>query len=159
MTAPTVQPGPTGFPLSTQSLERLHGVHPDLQRVIARAAQLLPFPLTVLEGVRTEQRQAELYAIGRTKPGKIVTATMDSRHRVQKCGYGCAVDLAKREADGSIDWNNTRNFLIIGKAMFAAAAELHVPIRWGYDWDGDGITQEHGEYDGPHHELQRKAYP
>lgn len=145
--------------LSDRSRQRLQGVHGDLVRVVLRAAELLPFELAVLEGVRTKQRQAELYAIGRTTPGKTVTDTMGSRHRVQKCGFGCAADLAKREADGSVDWNNRKNFLAIGKAMFTAAAELHIPIRWGYDWDGDGILQEHVEYDGPHFQLTWKAYP
>lgn len=145
--------------LSNKSIQRLAGVHPDLVRVAEAAALLLPFEILVVEGVRTENRQRELYAKGRTQPGKIVTWTMDSRHRTQNCGYGCAVDLAPVAADGSIPWNDAKKFLSIGKAMFTAAGDLGVPIRWGYDWDGDGITRERGEYDGPHFELPKSKYP
>lgn len=147
------------MPLTEKSVERLVGVHPDLQSVVRRAADRLPFQLAVIEGVRSEKRQAELYAQGRTRPGKVVTWTMDSRHRVQRCGHGCAVDLVKLSENDSIDWNNKGDFLAIGKAMMTAAAELGIPIRWGYDWDGDGITQEKGEYDGPHFELPKARYP
>jgi peptidoglycan L-alanyl-D-glutamate endopeptidase CwlK len=40
-------------------------------------------------------------------------------------------------------------------AMFAAAKELNIKIRWGRDWDQDGIIGEKGETDGPHFELVR----
>ena len=133
------------FELSARSRERLQGVHPDLVRVVERAASKASAEFVVLEGVRTEARQRELYAQGRTKPGKIVTDTMNTRHRTQRCGYGCAVDVAPVEPDGSIDWNDPKKFLALGKVMFAAAIEEGVPIRWGYDWDRDGKLQERGE--------------
>ncbi len=38
-------------------------------------------------------------------------------------------------------------------AMFAAAKELGVKIRWGADWDQDGVPREKGESDSPHFEL------
>lgn len=145
--------------LSEASIKKMAGVHPDLQRIAVAAAKRLPFPVIVTEGVRTIERQRELFAQGRTKPGKIVTWTMDSRHRVQKCGYGCAVDLAPVAPDGKIDWENKARFFAIGEAMKAAASNENVPIRWGYDWDGDGKLQERGEYDGPHFELAKSRYP
>lgn len=144
--------------LSDASLQKLRGVHPDLQRVVQAAAQRLPFPVVVVEGVRTVDRQRELFAQGRTRPGKIVTWTMDSRHLVQRCGYGCAVDIAPVKP-GGIDWENKARFFEIGAAMKAAAANDNIPVRWGYDWDGDGKLMEKGEYDGPHFELARASYP
>ena len=38
-------------------------------------------------------------------------------------------------------------------SMMRAARELKVPIRWGADWDRDGIPREKGETDSPHFEL------
>lgn len=136
------------FRLSKRSQDRLAGVKPELRSVVERAIQITPVDFAVLEGLRTVERQKELYAQGRTKPGKIVTWTMKSKHI-----DGLAVDIAPVKADGSIDWNDKAAFLKVGKAMFMAAAELGVKIRWGYDWDMDGILQEKGEYDGPHFEL------
>lgn len=132
------------FKLGKRSEERLQGVNPSLVAVVRRAIELSTVDFTVLEGKRTLERQQELFDQGRTKPGKIVTWTMKSKHL-----DGDAVDLVPFP----VDWNDTKKFDAIAKAMFAAAAELGVKLRWGADWDGDGKPREKGEYDSPHFEI------
>ncbi len=136
--------------LGARSLSRLEGVHPDLVKVIKRAAALSSQDFTILEGVRTPARQKELYAQGRTKPGNIVTWTLKSNHFVNpKTGFGHAVDMCPFP----IDWTDTKKFDTIAKVMFQAADELGIKIRWGADWDQDGKPRERGESDSPHFEL------
>lgn len=138
--------------LSRRSLDRLDGVHPDLRRVVACAANIAEAEedFTVLEGVRTPARQKELYAQGRTKPGPVVTWTLNSNHFVNpKTGFGHAVDLAPYP----IDWNDLGRFTKLALLMFRAAAIEGVKIRWGADWDMDGKFREKGETDSPHFEL------
>jgi peptidoglycan L-alanyl-D-glutamate endopeptidase CwlK len=137
------------YELGNKSKEKLKGVHPNLVRVIERAIQLSSQDFTVLEGIRTPERQAELYAQGRTKPGPVVTWTLKSRHFIQKDGFGHAADIAPFP----IDWNDLSKFDAIAKAMFQASKELGTPIRWGADWDEDGNPRERGETDSPHFEL------
>lgn len=137
------------YKLGTTSLKRLEGVHPDLVRVVHRAIALTEQDFMVLEGVRTPERQAELYAQGRTKPGNIVTWTLNSRHFVQPDGFGHAVDLVP----WPVDWNTLSKFDAVAAAMFNAAEELGVAIRWGADWDADGNPRERGESDSPHFEV------
>jgi peptidoglycan L-alanyl-D-glutamate endopeptidase CwlK len=137
------------YQLGKKSKNKLKGVHPNLVRVIERAIQLSSQDFTVLEGLRTPERQAELYAQGRTKPGQVVTWTLKSRHFVQADGWGHAVDLVP----WPIDWNSLPKFDAIAKAMFQASKELGTPIRWGADWDQDGQPRERGETDSPHFEL------
>lgn len=140
------------FSLSARSRARLDGVHPDLKRVVERALLKSDIDFTVLEGVRTPERQRRLYAQGRTKPGSKVTWTLNSRHFVDpRTGFGHAVDLAPFP----IDWSDTAKFDRIARAMFAAASDLGVAIRWGADWDRDGRPRERGESDSPHFELAR----
>lgn len=134
--------------LSGRDNERLRGVHPDLVAVVRTAFKACPIPLLVVEGLRTRSRQIQLYAQGRTAPGKIVTWTLKSKHI-----EGRAVDLCPKAADGSLDWNNLKAFDTMGAAMKAAAKSLGVAIRWGADWDGDGKLREKGESDSPHFEL------
>ena len=138
--------------LSQRSLSRLEGVHPDLVRVVKRAAEIAA-PIndfTVLEGVRTPARQKELYAQGRTAPGRKVTWTLNSNHFVNPVtGFGHAVDLAPYP----IDWDNISRFDRLATIMFAAADKEKVRIRWGADWDQDGNPRERGETDSPHFEL------
>lgn len=140
------------YALGARSLARLDGVHPDLVRVIKLAISLSPIDFAVIEGLRTDARQAELYAQGRTKPGPKVTWTLASRHKRQPSGYGEAVDLAPFIA-GAIDWTAGKNFDAIADAMFKAADQLGVKLRWGADWNQNGKPRERGESDSPHWEL------
>ena len=133
-----------GFVLGKTSLARLKGVDECLVKVVKRAIEISEIDFTVMEGVRTLDRQCELYAQGRTAPGKIVTWTMKSKHI-----EGKAVDLVPYP----LDWNDLDKFDKIKNAMFQAAKEIDVNLRWGADWDGDGNYREKGEYDSPHFEL------
>ncbi len=127
----------SNFRFSARSLAKLEGVHPDLVRVVHRALELSKVDFSIVEGLRTVERQKELLASGASR-------TMNSRHIT-----GHAVDLAPFIA-GQIRWD-WPPFYDIAKAMKAAAAELNVPIIWGGDW----TTFK----DGPHWELDRKVYP
>lgn len=119
------------FILGKRSTDNLAGVHPQLVAVVKRALELSPVDFTVIEGVRTKERQAELYAQGRTTAGKIVTKSLVSRHFVnEKTGFGHAVDIVPLP----IDWNNQKPFLLVAEAMKKAAEELGVKITYGGDW-------------------------
>ena len=137
------------YALGAKSLKRLVGVHPKLVDVVKMAIELTKQDFMVLEGVRTPARQAELYAQGRTKPGQKVTWTLKSNHFINsKTGYGHAVDLVPLP----IDWSH-KKLDVVAKAMFAAADTLGVEIRWGKDWNRNGISGEKGETDSPHFEI------
>ena len=62
---------------------------------------------------------------------------------------GDAVDLVPYP----VDWDTASKFDLIALAMFEAANDLGIKIRWGADWDQDGKPRERGEYDSPHFEL------
>ena len=123
--------------LGTRSLARLEGVHPDLVRVVKKAAAMSDLDFTVLEGLRTLARQKQLMAQGATK-------TMNSRHLT-----GHAVDLAPM-IDGKVSWDWPL-YHRLAKIVKAAAATENVAVTWG----GDFRTFK----DGPHWELSWKAYP
>jgi peptidoglycan L-alanyl-D-glutamate endopeptidase CwlK len=132
------------FRLSQKSLDKMKGVNPTLVAVVKRAIEISAIDFSVLEGLRSLDRQKELYAQGRTAPGKIVTWTMKSKHI-----DGLAVDLVPYP----LDWNDLHKFDQIADAMFDAAKELGVSIRWGADWNQNGKSREKGESDSPHFEL------
>ncbi|TNH06642.1 M15 family metallopeptidase [Testudinibacter sp. TR-2022] len=136
----------SNFKLSTRSEMRMVGVHDELKKVVRRAIQLTSVDFAVIEGKRTRQRQAELFKQGATK-------TMNSRHLT-----GHAVDLAPM-IDGQIPWADKSKFNAVAKAMFTAAAELNIKIRWGGDWNENGRSDDERFYDGPHFELTWRAYP
>ena len=125
------------FALSSRSVHALKGVNPDLVRVVRRAITLTNIDFVVTEGLRTPERQAELVKAGASK-------TLNSRHIT-----GHAVDLAPIIA-GQIRWD-WPPFHELARAMKQAAAAEGVAIVWGGSW-----TRFR---DGPHFELDRKAYP
>ena len=138
--------------LGAKSLKRLDGVHHDLVSVVKRAIEITNQDFSVLCGVRTPAEQRELYAQGRTKPGIVVTWTLKSNHFASADGFGHAVDLVPHP----VDWKTLSKFDAIADAMMTAAKELGVKIRWGADWDMDGLVREPGESDSPHFEIVLK---
>ena len=123
------------YKLGTRSLQSLSGVHPDLVAVVKLAITITEQDFTVIEGIRSINRQRELVKKG-------ASTTMNSRHIT-----GHAVDMVP----WPVDWNDLERFEIMSEAMKAAAEELEVPIVWGGDWKSF--------YDAPHFELDRKVYP
>lgn len=69
-----------------------------LERWLA-AVKAAGFAVMVYETARTRERQEHLYAQGRTRPGAIITYTLDSCHR-----YRIAADWAPL-IGGAISWN------------------------------------------------------
>ena len=121
--------------IDARSERNLIGVHPDLVKVIRRAAKAGGFVVT--EGLRTKARQAQLVKAGASR-------TMNSRHIT-----GHAIDVAAL-VNGEVRWDWPL-YAAIAVRVKAAAKDLGVPITWGGDWKSFR--------DGPHFELDRKAYP
>ena len=140
------------YTFSKRSLDNLKGVHPDLVKVVQRALELSKVDFTVIEGVRSQARQDELWAQGRTKPGPVVTWVKTSgTHGIHADGYGHAVDMVPYP----VDWDDLKRFDQMAEAMFQASKELGIKIRWGANWDQDGNPREAGESDSPHFELSK----
>ena len=123
------------YVLGARSLGSLSGVHPDMVAVVKRAIEITGVDFTVIEGLRTVERQRTLLNDGKS-------TTMNSRHIT-----GHAVDMVP----WPVDWNDLERFEVMSEAMKTAAEELEIPIVWGGDWKSF--------YDAPHFELDRKVYP
>ena len=103
------------------------------------ALRLLGLPI-VTECYRSPERQEELYAQGRSKPGPVVTHKRggESKHNAHPAR---ALDVAFLVPGGSVSWSG----LLLSKfARLVKAADARV--RWGGDFPGDFK-------DGPHFEV------
>jgi len=123
--------------LDARAEKSLVGVHPDLVRIVRRAAEITSTDFTITEGLRTIARQKQLMAVGATR-------TMRSRHLT-----GHAVDLAAK-VNGTIRWDWPL-YSRLAVAMKTAAEGLNLPIEWGGDW--------RTFKDGPHFQLPWATYP
>lgn len=125
--------------------EKLAPVHTALRTLIKEASLRCDVPFTVIEGLRTKERQKELVARGASK-------TMNSRHLTGHAvdlwpldANGKALPAGTKEAEARL-WSDLR---IIAATVKAVAKERGVMIEWGGDWG----------WDGPHFQLNRTAYP
>jgi len=125
------------YKLGQRSRLRLKGVHPDLVKVVEHAINISAVDFTVLEGVRTPERQKLLRDSGASQ-------TLNSRHIT-----GHAVDLCAF-VDGEVRWDWPL-YHKLAKTIKAAAAAEKVALTWGGDW--------RSFKDGPHWELSWKSYP
>ena len=125
------------YRLGSKSKERLTGVHPDLVKVVNRAIQITDIDFTVLEGLRTVERQRQLVKAGASK-------TMNSRHIT-----GHAVDLAPL-LNGAVSWDWPL-YHKRAKHVKQAAKDVGITIEWGGDW--------RTFKDGPHWQLPFGKYP
>lgn len=120
--------------LSSSSLAKLRGVHPDLVRVVKKAAELSKIDFAVVEGLRTLERQKQLLKAG-------ATTILNSRHIT-----GHAVDLVP-VLDGKPRWDWPL-YRKLAPFIQAAARAEDVPLEWGGEWTKFP--------DAPHWQLPRK---
>ena len=119
-----------------KSKQRLKGVNTKLVNVLNELIKIMD--VTIIEGLRTQERQNELVANGASK-------TKYSKH-IQ----GKAVDLAPYP----IDWEDRERFHYMGGMIRGIAHQLNVPVRWGGDWDGDGEIKDNSFDDLVHIEIK-----
>ena len=104
-----------------RSKERLKGVDAKLQNVLNEVVKY--FDITIIEGLRSQERQNELVAQGKskTKFGKHVD--------------GKAVDISPYP----IDWKARDDFHYLGGFVLGMAASMGIKIRWGGDWNASSL--------------------
>ena len=124
-----------------RSKERLKGVDHRLIMVLDEVVKY--FDITVIEGIRSQERQNQL-----VKEGK-------SKTKFGKHVEGKAVDIAPYP----IDWNARDDFHYLGGWMLATANRLGYKVRWGGDWNassqfkGQRTTKDNNFDDLVHFEL------
>ena len=119
-----------------KSKQRLKGVDDKLITVLNELIKIMD--VTIIEGVRSKERQAELLKQGATK-------VKYSKHM-----EGKAVDLAPYP----IDWDNRDGFHYMGGMIRGIAQQLNINVRWGGDWDSDGDVKDNSFDDLVHIEFR-----
>ena len=125
-----------------RSRERLKGVDAKLVNVLNEVVKY--FDITIIEGLRSQKRQDELVAEGKSK-------TKFGKHVLGK-----AVDLAPYP----IDWQARDDFHLLGGFILGVASQMGVNVRWGGDWSASSLykgkrtTKDNSFDDLVHFELK-----
>ena len=121
-----------------RSRERLKGVNAKLVNVLNELIKIMD--VTIIEGVRSKERQAELLEKGATK-------VKYSRHM-----EGKAVDLAPYP----IDWKDRERFHLFAGFVLGIAKSMGINLRWGGDWNQNWEVDDNKFDDFPHFELRER---
>jgi len=143
------------FAFGNKSLGKLSTCHPDLIKVAAAAIAVTPIDFTIVHGWRGEDIQNALFESGASKK-----PWPESKHNRIEVGENIpnntnipnsfAIDFAPW-INGAIPWKDTHAFAIIAGVFFAVSGDIQ--LRFGGDWDMDGLTIDQTFMDWGHIEL------
>ena len=119
-----------------RSRERLKGVDSRLVNILNELVKIMD--VTIIEGLRTKERQEELVSQGKSQ-------TKFSKHI-----EGRAVDLAPYP----VDWEDRERFHYMGGMIRGIGKQMGVNVRWGGDWDSDGEIKDNKFDDLVHVEIR-----
>jgi len=145
------------YSFAKSSLDKMEKVHPKLVEVMKTAITDSPYDFRITSGARTTEEQKALFALGRTKPGKIVTytngVTSKSNHQIKDDGYGHAVDIfpcgvienGVYRKFTSEEGYDEKKLKLIANHILNIAKSKNVNVEWGGNWKMK---------DTPHFELK-----
>ena len=110
------------FKFGASSLKKLEGVDKRLVEVLKEAISISPIDFTIVEGLRSIERQEAL-----VKEGK--SHTLKSKHI-----DGLAVDICA--CVPKVDFNATIDTALIVGIVYAIANKIGLKLRLGAIWDG-----------------------
>ena len=119
------------FKFSKTSESRLDGVHLDLVTLVHIALHESKIDFSIAEGLRSAERQHELYLKGYTE--------LDGYKKKSAHQLGIAVDLVPyvKEKGGAL-WKlngNESEWLELGRAMLRASRKLDIDLEWGITYN------------------------
>ena len=145
------------YSFAQSSLDKMKKVHPKLVEVMKAAIENSPYDFRITSGARTTEEQKALFALGRTKPGKIVTyangVTSKSNHQIKSDGFGHAVDifLTGVYENGSYrkfseqEGYDVKRLKDVADHILSVAKSKNINVGWGGNWK---------KKDTPHFELK-----
>lgn len=118
------------------SLQRIEKLHPKLREEVKQIVENLAkrkIKIRITQGFRTAKEQADLYAQGRTKPGKIVT---NAKPGYSFHEYGFGLDFCLLHEDGSVSYSLIEDLDKNNKADWMEVIDEFKKYGWeaGIDW-------------------------
>lgn len=126
------------YSFSNSSKLKLLQADDRLQLIAFEAIELIDF--TVLETLRTPERQKELFDEGKTK-------TMNSKHLIKPKSK--AIDVVPYP----INWDYLPSFYYLAGVWMSIAGRHNINLRWGGNWRKDNNFKDNDFMDLVHFEI------
>ena len=140
------------FIYGAASTRKLATVHYELRETFGLALSWQIYDMTIIYGWRGEADQDQAFLAGNSDK-----EWPNSKHNVvdaQGNPMSDAVDFAPwcmlPTGKMGIPWDDTHAFAVCGGILLAAAHQLGYKIRYGGDWDMDGLTTDQRLMDWGH---------
>lgn len=130
------------YEYGANSQAQLDTCHPKLQMLFHTAIQFRDISIT--EGYRSDERQAELLAEGTTKVGP-----GQSKHNSEPSRAVDAIPYPTTRED----WEDREYWVEWTSWIKGLATGLGITVVSGFDWDNDYDLDDQSFFDGPHFEL------
>lgn len=117
------------------SVDRIAKLHPRLRDEalkILQEVEIAQVGIRITQTLRTIKEQNDLYAQGRTKPGKIVTKAKGGQ---SPHNFGLACDFILYRKDGSISYNMKEDLDKDGESDWMEVVAIFK--KYGWTWGGD----------------------
>lgn len=151
------------YKFGERSIKQYNTIHRDLQLILDEVIKVYDF--SILEGLRSDERQYELFKEGRSKLDGI---NKRSKHQGRPDRDGNIVSFAVdimpykkgTNAFSGKTKDNARFYFLMGMVKITAKNLIKKGIithdvRFGLDWDNDDIFTDQNFDDLPHFELTR----
>ena len=129
---------------------------PPLIKVMDLGLKMSPVDISIVSGFRDEDVQNLLFRQGASKKPWPM-----SEHNFMLDGkpHSKAFDFAPHLGrEIRIPWSDTHLFAVVAGVFFSAAKKLNVKLRWGGDWNMNGLTTDQTFMDWGHLEIE-EYYP
>lgn len=139
---------------STTSKDRLSTCHDDIQKIMGIAISISNIDFGIAEGHRSIEKQKEYFDAGKSK---IDGVTRKGKHNYTP---SMAVDIYPY-INGKAEWDNEHLSYLAGiihavSEMLYLDGKISHRIRWGGNFNMNGIILEQSFDDTPHFELIKK---
>ena len=147
------------YNFGTRSRQRLDTCHPDMILIMEEVIKF--YDLSVLEGLRTAEKQAEYFETGRSKLDGV---KKKSKHQDDGSGLSRAIDIMpwKKGSNAfSGKKKDLRRFYYLAGAVKITAfrlleeGKISHTVRWGGDWNSNDLFDDQNFDDLPHFELRK----
>jgi len=147
------------YKFGKRSKQRLDTCHPDMIKIMEEVIKIYDF--SVLEGLRTAEKQMEYFETGRSKLDGVNKL---SKHQDHGDGLSYAIDIMPYKKGSNAFSGKQKDiarFYYLGGLVKMAAFRLleegkitHT-IRWGADWNSNDLFDDQNFDDLPHFELKK----
>jgi len=131
------------------------GCRAELIHVMNVGLSLCPVDVAIVRGWSGQDTQDQLFRVGASK-----LKWPNSKHNIVDANgdpWSHAFDFGPYVSGVAIPWEDTHIFALVAGVFMSAALDNGLRLRWGGDWDMDGLTTDQTFMDWGHLELYEES--